>query len=549
MRLKIRRILLSLGLGTSLLALSACQLTPVHEQAPATQTVAAPVETATPVAAAEPLSLWSLPDQPSEFCEQPYDLWSRIRNGYALEHSLHPRVETELKWFASHPEYLERVAERASPYLHLIVEELEERQIPMEIALLPIVESAFQPFAYSHGRAAGIWQFIPGTGRRYGLKQTWWYDGRRDIAASTEAALKYLSYLNKLFDGDWMLALAAYNSGEGTVGRAIRRNKKRGQPTDFWSLDLPKETRGYVPKLLAIARLVENPPAYGVILPSIADEAFLTRVDVGSQIDLDLAAELAGISLEAIYRYNPAFNRWASDPNGPHELLVPLENSAQLSAKLQEYPPEKRIAWTRHRIRSGENLGTLAAQYKTTVSLLKKINKIRGNMIRAGQSLIIPVARKDLKRYKLSSEQRLARLKNRDRDGTRVEYHVQEGDTLWEIAQKFSVGVNRLAKWNGMAPRDTLRPGQKLVIWTQKPDEQLSSFNPSNFTHPFQDTTRRRIGYTVRKGDSLAAISRKFKVSVSNVKRWNDLNGNRYLQPGQRLTLYVDVTRQGSGNI
>ena len=167
-------------------------------------------------------------------------------------------------------------------------------------------------------------------------------------------------------------------------------------------------------------------------------------------------------------------------------------------------------------------------------------------MIRAGHSIIIPVARKDLKRYKLSSEQRLSRIKNQQRNGIKIEYHVQEGDTLWDIAQKYDVGVNRLAKWNGMAPRDPLYPGQKLVIWTQA---QVSSFNPSNFTHPYQDSTKRRIGYTVRKGDSLARISQKFRVSVSSVKRWNGLDNERYLQPGQRLTLYVDVTRQGIGNI
>ena len=206
------------------------------------------------------------------------DLWNRIRAGFQLEDMDHPRIQRELNWYARHPEYMERVAERAQPYLHFIVEEFEKANIPSEIILLPIVESAFQPFAYSHGRAAGIWQFIPGTGRRFGLEQNWWYDGRRDVYASTMAAIKYLTSLNKQFDGDWMLALAAYNSGSGTVKRAIRRNKRQGKPTDFFSLHLPKETRAYAPKLMALKKLIANPEKYDMTIPSIPDEPYLARV-------------------------------------------------------------------------------------------------------------------------------------------------------------------------------------------------------------------------------------------------------------------------------
>lgn len=481
------------------------------------------------------------------------DIWERIRRGMRLEGRDHPGIARDLEWYARNQAYLDRVAERAQPYLHLIVEEVEKRGMPSELALLPVVESAFQPFAYSHGRAAGIWQFVPGTGRRFGLRQTWWYDGRRDIARSTQAALDYLQFLNKEFQGDWLLALAAYNSGEGTVLRAQRNNLRKGKPTDFWSLDLPRETRGYVPKLLAISAIVADPAAYGIALKPIADEPYLVEVDVGSQIDLDLAAELAGISLDDMYRYNPAFNRWATDPDGPHTLLVPVANAEIFQARLAELPETERIQWVRHAIRNGDTLASIANRYRTTVTLIKSVNGIRGNTIHVGHSLVIPVARKDLSRYSLSAEQRLARIQETQRKGERIEYVVQEGDSLWSIAQAHGVSVKQLAQWNGMAPRDVLLPGRSLVIWSQSMQEEDStgisrvSLTPGNFKHPHSDSLRQRIGYTVRNGDSLATISKKFQVSVADLKRWNGLSST-LLRPGQRLTVYVDVTRQ-SGNI
>lgn len=480
------------------------------------------------------------------------DLWERIRRGMMLQGGDHSDIASDLAWFGRHQAYLDRVADRAEPYMHLIVEEVERRGMPSELALLPVVESAFQPFAYSHGRAAGIWQFVPGTGRRFGLKQTWWYDGRRDVARSTHAALDYLQFLQKQFDGDWLLALAAYNSGEGTVLRAQRNNRRKGKATDFWSLNLPRETRGYVPKLLAISALVNDPAAHGVSFKPIADRPFLAEVDVGSQIDLDLAAELAGISLDDMYRYNPAFNRWATDPEGPHTLLVPVDNAEAFRTRLAELPKEQRIQWVRHRITNGETLGTIASRYRTTVALIKSVNSIRGHTIRAGASIVIPVARKDLARYSLSEEQRLASIQETPRAGEKLDYVVQEGDSLWSIAQAHGVSVNQLAKWNGMAPRDPLHPGRHLVIWGQTGDQDEPaiarvSLTPGDFKHPHSDSLRQRIGYTVRNGDSLAVISRKFQVTVNELKRWNRLS-NTLLRPGQRLTVFVDVTRQ-SGNI
>lgn len=468
--------------------------------------------------------------------DKPSDLWQRLRQGFQLSHHNHPRVRPHLDWYVRHQDYLDRVVERARPFLYEIVQEIARNDIPMEIALLPVVESAFQPFAYSPGRAAGIWQFIPGTGRRYGLKQNWWYDGRRDVPAATRAAIKYLKVLEKHFDGDWLLALAAYNSGEGRVMNAVRKNQAKGKPIDFWSLDLPNETRGYVPKLLAISAIVENTEKYGIILASIPNEPYLQHVDIGSQIDLALAAELAGLPTETLYRLNPAFNRWATDPKGPHILSLPKEKAKAFRVSLASV--DKRMQWQRHRIKQGETLGTIAEKYQTTVRLLQQVNSIRDKWIRAGSNIIIPVSTRNLKHY-LSADQRKLAIQHTPRNGSKTQYTVRKGDTLWDLSQKYNTTVRELASWNAMAPRDALMPGQRLVIWIEKISPVARRFT----THPSKQT-QQRLQYKVRKGDSLARIAKKFRVSINNLRNWNSLPKNKYLQPGQRLTLYIDVTRQ-----
>lgn len=472
------------------------------------------------------------------FLAEEDDLWERIRGGFSLPDSQNQRVIAELRYFSRHPNYMKRVSERAEPYLYFIVEEVEKRGMPSEIALLPVVESAFQVFAYSHGRAAGIWQFIPGTGKRFGLKQNWWYDGRRDIYASTHGALNYLEYLHKLFDGDWMLALAAYNSGEGTVRKAVRRNKKLGKPTDFWSLKLPRETRAYVPKLIAISKIVLNPDLYNAELTPVDNTPYMARVNVGSQIDLALAADLADISIEEIYRLNPAFNRWATDPSGPHELFIPEESLDTFETALAEIPKKNRVQWTRYKIQSGDTISQIAQKFHTTPALIRDVNHMRNNRLRAGKYLVIPVASKSQKDYVLTSHSRTIKRVKRNQQKAKHTYTVRQGDSFWTISRKYKVGVRQLAKWNGMAPRDTLKVGQKLVILGGKAPARSTRFTP-----PHKGQVR-RIHYTVRKGDSIARIASKFRVSINDVVRWNKLNKTKYLQPGQKIVLFVDVTKQ-----
>ena len=496
------------------------------------------------LAQADPITTLDLnePD-PFELQEYPtHSIWPRVREGFEIDtHLDHPWVQSELDWYSRHPEYLFRTMTRAEPFLHYILEEAEKRDLPTELVLLPIVESAYQPFAYSHGRAAGIWQFIPSTGRLYGLEQTWWYDGRRDIYASTQAALSYLQNLNKLFDGDWTLALAAYNSGSGTVQRAIRKNKKKGKPTDFWHLKLPKETRAYVPKLMALKELVENSELYDISLRCIPDAPGFIPVDTESQIDLALAAELAELDVDTLYEYNPAFNRWATSPDGPHRLLLPYDNAEIFKANLAKIPDDQRVQWKRHKIENGETLSHIAVEYNTTVKELRKINSISGNNIRAGQHLLIPVASRGQSTYTLSSSQRLKAIQsNGKKNKTRVNHYVQSGESFWTISRKYNVNMHSLAKWNGMAIRDPLGQGQKLVVWTNN----SSSTSAPGKRKPSQ--TIQPISYTVRNGDSLSRIASRYSVSVSDLHRWNSIKG-KYIQPGQKLRLYVDVTEQTKG--
>lgn len=483
------------------------------------------------------------------------DTWQRIRSGFSLPDFEHKRITQELNWYTRHPEYMERVVERARPYLHYIIETVEEAGIPSEIALLPIVESAFQPFAYSHGRAAGIWQFIPSTGKTYGLKQNWWYDGRRDVYESTKSAIKLLKRLHENFNGDWTHALAAYNTGDGRVKREIARNKRRGKPVDFFSLNLPKETRAYVPKLLALKMIINDPEKYNVKLDKIPDEPYFEQVNLDSQIDLALAAELAGLELDEIYQLNSGYNRWATAPKGPFDLLIPVTHVEQFKENLAELPPEKRIHWTRHKVQQGETLSTIAQKFNTSTTTIQRINRLQGKTIRVGRSLTIPVASRALREYTLSAGQRKSKLQNIPREGRKVSHIVQEGDTFWDLARYHRVGVRQLAKWNSMAPRDRLQAGQQLIIWSRRGSDSVSAAETESFIEienlsaPPRRSITKKIGYRVRNGDSLARISSKFRVSIAQLKSWNqNLHNTKYLRPGQWLTLIVDVARQSGSS-
>ncbi|UTW45646.1 LysM peptidoglycan-binding domain-containing protein [bacterium SCSIO 12696] len=459
-----------------------------------------------------PLSDEALRSQPEvEATIEANTLLDRVRAGMVLVGTQqNPRIDKQEKWYGSHPAYFDRVLKRAERYLFHIVNEVEARDMPMELALLPAVESAFDPFAYSHSHAAGLWQFIPGTAKRFGLQRDWWQDGRRDVTESTRAALEYLEYLNGLFDGDWLLALAAYNSGEGTVRRAIKRNQRAGKATDFWSLKLPRETRAYVPQLLAVSRIIANPEQHQLSLLEIANEPYFGVATFDAQIDLEQAALLAAIDSEELYRLNPAFNRLSTAPGKNQQLLLPVNAVERFQQALEATPKEQWMAAREYRVKAGDYLGRIAKKHKVTVADLRQENNLRSDRLSIGQVLRIPGAGVTPMQTRQSY------------------YTVVSGDSLWKIARNNKVSVKQLRAWNNLAPSEHLKPGQQL---------QVSSYKP------ILRTANRKLNYRVKRGDSLARIASHFNVRVKDILSWNSLNPKKYLQPGQKLTLFVDIRK------
>ena len=485
---------------------------PAPEATPAGKTVAAAagstVATPAPLTPAEKFVTISAPpaaeDEPyideEELLPTPLPsklLFNRLRNSFALPDAADPSIQKELDWYMKHPSYLQRVFQRSERYLFHIVSEVEARGIPMEIALLPVVESAYNPYAYSPGRAAGLWQFIPASGARMGLKQNWWQDQRRDVVASTSAALDYLQKLNAMFGGDWLLTIAAYNTGEMAVQRAIEKNRRLGLPTTFWALPLPPETRAYVPRLLAIRTLLMDPESRGLRLPPIADAPYFRRVDTGGQFDLRVAAEYAKVTPEELHALNPGFHRWATDPEGPHRLYVPVQVADSFAVTVATLNPAQRLSVAAHRVSTGETLASIAHDYKTAVEALRAMNPNQPAKPRPGAVLRVPVDPGSSLRSGLVIEgdvasvgampsgpagpnltaeaapQEAPRISNPPpkperpaRGPSELHYRVQAGDTLYSVSRRFEVSVADLKRWNRLKS-NKLRPGQKLVVRTR----------------------------------------------------------------------------------
>ena len=545
LRYTIKKLAASLAISASIFVVTGCQLSEptLNSQAQQPQApVYDPSEVASVSEVFDAITIAALEPDPTEASEpqEPIvytDIWKRMQSQLSIEVPQNRKVIAQRNWYAKHQAYLDRVATRAEPFLHFIVEEIEKRHMPIELALLPIVESAFDPFAYSHGRASGMWQFIPGTAKRFGLKHNWWYDGRRDVIASTRSALDYLSFLHKTLEGDWLNAIAAYNSGEGRVLRAIKRNKRKHLPTDFWSLKLPKETSAYVPKLLALADLLKRPEEFNLIWKPIANEPKIAVVDAKSQMDIALAADMAGIPVGELHGLNPGYSQWATSPKGPHTFIVPLDKAEQFKTKLAQTSPKDRLKWQRYKIKSGDSLIKIAKKFKTTPDIIQAVNNLKGNMIRQGKHLLIPIAAQDLSKYQHSVDQRLAAKQNQKAGSVKIDYKVKKGDTLWDISRDHKVNIRSLAKWNNMAPRDPIHPGQSLAIW-----KKGASLSTQTSSIPVKDAMR-GIVYKVRSGDSLARIASKFNILIKDIVKWNQLDRKKYLQPGQKLKLYVDVTK------
>jgi membrane-bound lytic murein transglycosylase D len=317
------------------------------------------------------------------------EIWDRLRSDFTLKAGSDPAIRHYLASYKKHPEAIARVLRRGEPYLFYILNRVEQRGLPAELALLPFVESAFDPHATSPVGAAGLWQFMPDTAEYLGLSQTWWYDGRRDVIDATKVALDYLTQLHRDF-GDWLLALAAYNAGSARVQRAIDQNRLEGKPVDFWHLPLPAETRGYVPRLIALRAVINHPEDYNITLPSLPDTHYFTRVDTQGRIDLQVAARLAGISEEELKRLNPGILRLTTPPDRPSILLIPKASEEIFGERLARLPEEERIQSIRHRILRGDTLSMIAQHYRTTVDRLLKVNHLNNTEIIAGEFIVVP---------------------------------------------------------------------------------------------------------------------------------------------------------------
>lgn len=391
---------------------------------------------------------------------QDQDLWNYIRDGLKMEVPENPRIREQKQKYLRNKSYLHDVTLRAEPYMYWIVEQIKQRKMPMELVLLPIVESAFNPHATSAANAAGIWQIVPSTGRNYGLKQNQWYDGRRDIVASTRAVLDMMERLNKMFDGDWLLTIAAYNSGEGRVLKAIKQNKARGKPTDFWHLSLPRETTLYVPKMLALQDILKNNKRYGVRLPAPNESRALARVEVGQQIELTQAAEMAGLPVAKLKNYNTGYKRGATAPNGPHYIMVPKANVAQLRSSLASgdiaaVQPTRLAANSAstksYTVRNGDTLSGIASRMGVSVKALQRANNLRGNTIKPGQTLTFgnSVAGSELAD-----------------NGNSITYKVRKGDSLASIARRHGVDIKDVKRWNSvLSDSSSIQPGDKITLF------------------------------------------------------------------------------------
>lgn len=401
----------------------------------------------------------------------PTDLWDRIRAGYAMEDLDDPLVAKWEKFYAERPEYMARIVDRSSKYMFYIVTELERRGMPLEVALLPMIESAFNPVAHSSAKAAGIWQFIPSTGVNYGMKQDWWADSRRDIVAATNGALDYLSKLHGMF-GDWQLALASYNWGEGSVGRAVQRSKARGKDGTYLSLDMPAETRNYLPKLQAVKNIIRNPAAFGLTLASIPNEPYFKTITLANPIDLKRAAQLADMTEADFIALNPAHNRPVIGGRSEYQVLMPADKADTFLARL-EANEKPRVSWMAYRTRAGDRIEALAERFGTTVAAIKSVNGIRSvaPSLPAGYHLLVPSDGPS--EDALGSIQNAVFTKFPEYSATRT-HKVRRGETFGGIAKRYGVSASTLAQWNRMG-KPAARAGQVLYVNGPAPVRQVAT--------------------------------------------------------------------------
>lgn len=467
-------------------------------------------------------------------------IWDEMRNHFDLAEEHYGKYDDYLTFYNDRKIHLKRVSERAEPYLHYILTEVDKRDMPYEMALLPIVESGFRPVARSSQKAVGLWQFIPGTADIYELDRNWWYDGRKDIIKSTQAALDYLQKLYKLNNNDWLLALASYNAGIGNVYKAKRkyRKKNKSQPgikkyqPNFWEIQkfLPKETQAYVPKLLAISHMVEYADRFNVDLKPIANQPYFTKITLDKQVSLGQVAKLSKTSRDVLASLNPGYHQPATPPNGPYHLLLPADKVADFSVHLENNQEIFNIQWQKHKIRSGDSLGVIAQKYQTSSKAIKKLNGMKNSKIRAGKTLLIPIPAdkanqvnqkiaKAERSIKSGSKNLKAQHSNPLAQSAKHIHVVKPGDSFWKLARYYNVSAKQLANWNNTSVKKPLRQGQRLAVYSNQ--------------------YGKKIQHTLKTGESLWVLAKRYNVSSKQIAGWNQISTKKVLQPGMQLTIWT----------
>ncbi len=436
------------------------------------------------------------------------DSWGVVRQLFSLDHQLNqPEVQQQIHWLVSHPKYFNKLYQ-AEPFIYHIITEIQKRNMPGELALIPMLESAYNPFAYSGAGAAGLWQLMPKTGEHLGVQGDWWMDGRRSIGSSTTAALNYFRHLNHFFKGDWLLAIAAYDCGEGTIQRLLKQRPIYER--SIWYLDLPHETQIYVPRLLALAEIIANPKKYHITLPYVPHEPYFKEIHVDGQIDLNQAAELAGVAYQELLKLNPGFNHWATSPNHP-KLLIPTKNVAQFSQNLAKTPVRIRSSFDHYIVKTGDTLASIASRYHAQITWLKDINHLKSDELVVGMVLDIPSLKPQWMPYKKTTHPVEPILPKQ----YKTLHIVQANESIAQIAKQYQTSVEVIQKWNQLNSL-ALFPGQKLTIWKQ---------------------TTGQAYYTVRPGDSFNQVAQNNHISPQYLSRLNPSVATSNLKPGMRIRL------------
>ena len=475
------------------------------------------------------------------------NIWDRIRNGYGLPKADADNVpvSNQLRWYSNNQRHVNRVTTQCQPYLHYVVSELEANGLPLELALLPIIESSYDPTVISPSHAAGIWQFIPQTGKNFGLKKNTWYDGRRDVVASTDAAIRYLKKLHAMFNNDWLLAIAAYNAGEGSVARAIQKNKREGKPTDFWSLPLSKQAQAYVPHLLALSKVVADPDQYDLSLNTIPNTPYFVKINVASQINLAHAAKLANIDAGELKKLNSGFSGWLTHPTESCPILVPVAHVDAFTLQLDSLPKLAIKQWQEHTVKKGDTLGSIAKHYGVSIDTITTINNVKKSTLRVGQRLQIPLSAQLTDVAITEADELLAARKQQKESGKTTYYTVKSGENLWSIAKAQNISRATLAQINSLSPTSKLKPGQKLLVlnpltFEKAGSEKVSSEKAITKTETTQaPTDTRKITYTIQAGDTLTKIASRFNVTKKEILEWNEVKNESYIHPNQELVIII----------